>query len=165
MSRRLELATGYKLYDPDYRFAAENYQIMNYGYGGTISLHMDATKDISDSGIGKKLLYITPTNILKIAGGGRLTTAMLYLSDVESGGFTIFPKLGLYIVPEAGSLLFWSVRRSNGDTDSRMHHLGCPVLYGDKWIGNKWIRWEAQMNKFKCLLPKGINFPPNSLIK
>ena len=52
MSRRLELATGYKLYDPSYRFTAENYQIMNYGYGGTISLHMDATKDISDLGIG-----------------------------------------------------------------------------------------------------------------
>ena len=52
ISRRLELATGYKLYDPKYRFTAENYQIMNYGFGGTISLHKDATTDIADAGIG-----------------------------------------------------------------------------------------------------------------
>ena len=102
---------------------------------------------------------------LNVLGGGRLTTAMLYLSDVESGGFTIFPKLGLFVAPEAGSLLFWAIRKSDGNIDSRMLHLGCPVLYGDKWIGNKWVRWEAQMDKYKCFLPKGINFPPNSLIK
>ena len=29
--------------------------------------------------------------------------------------------------------------------DSRMNHLGCPVLYGDKWIGNKWVRWQEQV--------------------
>ena len=55
MSSRLELATGYKVYDPNYRYTAENYQIMNYGYGGTISLHKDATMDISDVGIGQSL--------------------------------------------------------------------------------------------------------------
>ena len=86
---------------------------------------------------------------------------MIYLSDVESGGFTVFPKLGLSIAPEAGSLMFWSVKKSDGTTDTRMQHLGCPVLYGDKWIGNKFIRWEAQMDRFKCLLPRGRNYPPN----
>ena len=42
-----------------------------------------------------------------------------------------------------------------------MNHLGCPVMYGDKWILNKWIRWEAQMDNFKCFLPRGENFPSN----
>ena len=46
----------------------------------------------------------------------------------------------------------------------RMHHMGCPVLYGNKWIGNKWIRWEAQMDTFKCFLPKGENYSPNSQV-
>ena len=52
VSRRLELALGYQLYDPAYRFTSDNYQIMNYGYGGTISLHKDASTHISDIGIG-----------------------------------------------------------------------------------------------------------------
>ena len=39
--------------------------------------------------------------------------------------------------------------------------MGCPVLYGDKWIGNKWIRWNAQMDTFKCFLPKTANYPSN----
>ena len=37
--------------------------------------------------------------------------------------------------------------------DSRMNHLGCPVLYGDKWIGNKWVRWQEQV-----LLILGFSF-------
>ena len=90
---------------------------------------------------------------------------MLYLSDVEAGGFTIFPKLGLFVKPKAGNLLFWMARKSDGMIDQRMHHLGCPVLYGDKWIGTKWIRWAAQMDRFKCLLPKGLNYPPTPLMK
>ncbi len=31
-----------------------------------------------------------------------------------------------------------------------MTHLGCPVLYGRKWIANKWIRSNEQMNRFPC---------------
>ena len=35
---------------------------------------------------------------------------MLYLSTVEAGGRTIFPKLGLSVAPEEGSLLYWHIR-------------------------------------------------------
>jgi len=35
---------------------------------------------------------------------------MLYLSSVEAGGRTIFPKIFLSIQPEAGSLLYWHLR-------------------------------------------------------
>ena len=58
-------------------------------------------------------------SIVTLTGGGRLTTAMLYLSTVESGGFTIFPKLGLFFKPQAGSLLFWKLRRMDGSSDAR----------------------------------------------
>ena len=74
---------------------------MNYGFGGLITLHMDA--DLEDSFIG----------------GGRFTTAMVYLSDVQSGGFTIFPKLNLFFKPEAGQLLYWNLRRTDGSLDQR----------------------------------------------
>ena len=29
----------------------------------------------------------------------------------------------------------------------RMFHIGCPVIYGNKWIANKWVRWKEQMNR------------------
>ena len=68
ITRRLELAMGYRLFDPEYRFTSDNYQIMNYGYGGTISLHKDASTHISDIGIGVGYeQYIVPvlTNIFR----------------------------------------------------------------------------------------------------
>ena len=74
---------------------------MNYGFGGLISLHMDADQDDS------------------FIGGGRFTTAMVYLSDVQSGGFTIFPKLNLFFKPEAGQLLYWNLKRTDGSVDER----------------------------------------------
>ena len=65
---------------------------INYGFGGLISLHMD------EDGMFN-------------VGGGRFTTAMLYLSEVQSGGFTIFPKLNLAFRPQPGQLLYWNLRR------------------------------------------------------
>ena len=35
---------------------------------------------------------------------------MLYLSTVEAGGRTIFPKISISVKPEAGSLLYWHIR-------------------------------------------------------
>jgi hypothetical protein len=46
LTRRLELAMGYTIYTPGFRFTAENYQIMNYGLGGKISLHKDADSKV-----------------------------------------------------------------------------------------------------------------------
>jgi prolyl 4-hydroxylase len=59
----------------------------------------------------------------------------------------------LSVEPEAGSLLYWHVRRPNSQADTRMTHMGCPVLYGNKWIVNKWINANEQMNRCStCLL-------------
>ena len=106
ISRRLEDALALRIFpeDPE-RLTAENYQLMNYGFGGLISLHMD------EDGMFN-------------VGGGRFTTAMLYLSEVQSGGFTIFPKLNLAFKPQPGQLLYWNLRRTDGTPDQRMTHLG-----------------------------------------
>ena len=39
--------------------------------------------------------------------GTRITTFMIYLSDVPLGGRTIFPQAGISVKPEAGSALYW----------------------------------------------------------
>ena len=70
-------------------------------------------------------------------------------------------QLGLFTAPVAGDLLWWNLRRQDGGTDSRMHHLGCPVLHGDKWILNKWVRWAEQWKTHPCSDPRQQNFPSN----
>jgi hypothetical protein len=87
-------------------------------------------------------------------GGERLTTFMIYLSDVEAG-HTVFSTLGLFIKPKAGDAAFWFNLDSRGIYDSRNFHLGCPVLYGNKWIANKWVKWSDQMWNYPCLVDGG----------
>ena len=45
-----------------------------------------------------------------------------------------------------------------GVLDSRNFHLGCPVVYGNKWIANKWVHWIPQMWNYQCHL-NGKPFP------
>ena len=47
----MELALGYRIFQHNYKYTAENYQIMNYGFGGSISIHLDANNDVSDNDI------------------------------------------------------------------------------------------------------------------
>ncbi len=51
-------------------------------------------------------------------GGPRFCTFMIYLSDVEAGGRTVFPTVELSVEPEAGSALFWFNLDSGGYTIS-----------------------------------------------
>ena len=83
-------------------------------------------------------------------GGERLATVMMYLSSPAQGGRTVFPQLGLSVRPVAGSALMWVNIRSNGLFDTRVLHMGCPVLRGNKWIANKWVLWADQMFRYSC---------------
>ena len=42
--------------------------------------------------------------------GVRFTTAMLYLTGDLAGGKTIFPSVNVGVPPEAGALLYWSLK-------------------------------------------------------
>ena len=50
----MELALGYRIFQQNYKYTAENYQIMNYGFGGSISIHLDASNDVSDNDISNE---------------------------------------------------------------------------------------------------------------
>jgi len=56
--------------------------------------------------------------------------------------------------PVKGSLLFWFNEKRDGDVESLSLHGGCPVIFGQKWIGNQWIRANSQMFRRKCIKSK-----------
>ena len=58
---------------------------------------------------------------------------MVYLSDVEEGGYTVFPRMNLGIKPKKGSAIYWRNLQSDGSKLTDTLHGGCPVLHGEKW--------------------------------
>jgi len=73
-------------------------------------------------------------------GGQRSFTAMAYLNEVEAGGETHFPELGIAVRPRAGMLLVWNNADLDGAPNQRMVHAGMPVARGVKYIITKWYR-------------------------
>jgi len=75
------------------------------------------------------------------ACGPRILTFYQYLSDVEEGGGTAFPDLGITVAPKKGRVLLWpSVLSSNPEKkDHRMDHEALPVIKGLKYGANAWI--------------------------
>ncbi|XP_038718179.1 probable prolyl 4-hydroxylase 3 [Tripterygium wilfordii] len=90
-------------------------------------------------------------------GGQRTATLLMYLSDIDEGGETVFPvgkafhnsvpswnqsecaKKGLSVKPKTGNaLLFWSTR-PDATVDPSSLHGSCPVIKGNKWSATKWM--------------------------
>jgi prolyl 4-hydroxylase len=80
-------------------------------------------------------------------GGQRIATLIMYLNDVESGGSTIFPEIGLDVLPHKGNAVFFAYSSERGELDARTLHGGSPVAGGEKWIATKWIRVGPYMQR------------------
>ncbi|WVZ90491.1 hypothetical protein U9M48_036789, partial [Paspalum notatum var. saurae] len=121
----------------------EGLQVIYYEIGQKFEPHFDYTEN---SDITKR-------------GGPRMATLVMYLSDVEEGGETVFPeataadsgsssiynrllnsfKKGISVKPKMGNaLLFWSMK-PDGSIDPKSKHGSCPVIKGDKWASTKWL--------------------------
>ncbi|CAK5108564.1 unnamed protein product [Meloidogyne enterolobii] len=84
--------------------------------------------------------------------GNRIATVLFYLTTPEKGGYTIFNKINTIAKPSKRDALFWYNLLRNGDGDLRTMHAACPVLIGDKWVVNSWIRERGQENFRPCSL-------------
>jgi prolyl 4-hydroxylase len=105
----------------------EGLQILHYRPGAEYKPHYDYF-DPNEPG--------TPT-ILK-RGGQRVATIIMYLSEPEQGGGTVFPDVKLEVAPKRGNAVFFSYNRAHPATKSL--HGGAPVIAGEKWIATKWLR-------------------------
>ncbi|KAK7114223.1 hypothetical protein V1264_000315 [Littorina saxatilis] len=105
--------------------SAEALQVLNYGIGGHYNVHVD------------NLQSDLPLNLQQ--SGTRIVTFLFYLSDVDMGGYTVFPKAGISVAPVKGTALFWCNVNPAQELQDRTLHAGCPVIKGHKWVANKWI--------------------------
>ena len=137
------------------RNRGETMQVMRYEAGQQYEAHDDFFHD--------------ELNILN--GGQRVATVLMYLSDVEEGGETVFPlgtplggqspdKSGVTeenacelavkgdprvvaVKPRRGDALLFFDAHLNGEMDVHSKHAGCPVLRGTKWTMTRWHRVGA----------------------
>lgn len=72
--------------------------------------------------------------------GQRVHTVFCYLSDVEAGGATDFPRLGVRVAPRRGRIVHFTNLLPDGRGDPRTLHAGMPVEAGEKWLATLWTR-------------------------
>lgn len=107
----------------------EPIQVLRYQIGGEYKAHYD---------------YFDPNSVggqknMK-NGGQRVGTFLMYLSDVEAGGATAFPKLGFEVRPKAGMALYFADVLPDGEIDPNSLHSSVPVVSGTKYLATKWLR-------------------------
>ena len=110
----------------------EGLQVLHYGEGGEYQPHFD---------------YFSPgdpgSEAQMVVGGQRVSTLLIYLNDVAQGGATVFPTLGLRVLPRKGMAVYFEYSNCDGQVDPLTLHGGEPVEKGEKWIITKWMRQRS----------------------
>ncbi|GAB4827782.1 Probable prolyl 4-hydroxylase 7 [Ancistrocladus abbreviatus] len=119
----------------------EAMQILHYEHGQKYEPHFDYFHD----------------KVNQELGGHRVATVLMYLSDVEKGGETVFPnskakveqpkdgswsdcsRKGYAVKPRKGDALLFFSLHPDATTDPSSLHGSCPVIEGEKWSATKWI--------------------------
>ncbi|KAK5577396.1 hypothetical protein RB653_002337 [Dictyostelium firmibasis] len=113
--------------------SCEVMQVIRYNQGEETSSHYDYFNPLTTNGSMKIGLY-----------GQRVCTILMYLCDVEEGGETSFPEVGVKVKPIKGDAVLFYNCKPNGEVDPLSLHQGDPVLKGTKWVAIKLIN---QKNK------------------
>ncbi|EGG25330.1 putative prolyl 4-hydroxylase alpha subunit [Cavenderia fasciculata] len=103
-------------------------QVIRYHPGEETSAHYDYFNPLTTNGAMKIGLY-----------GQRVCTILMYLSEVEEGGETSFPEVGVKVKPVKGDAVLFYNCKPNGEVDPLSLHQGDPVIKGTKWVAIKLI--------------------------
>ncbi|WP_407923576.1 2OG-Fe(II) oxygenase [Alteribacter lacisalsi] len=114
VERRLSVMMGMPLTN------AEDLHVLHYQPGEEYRAHMDS--------------------FTRAEVNNRIATMIVYLNDVEEGGETVFPKLGLSIPPKRGTAVYFEYFYSEQKTNALTLHAGSPVVQGEKWAATLWVR-------------------------
>lgn len=115
--------------------SCEVMQVIRYNPGEETSSHFDYFNPLTTNGSMKIGLY-----------GQRVCTILMYLCDVEEGGETSFPEVGVKVKPIKGDAVLFYNCKPNGDVDPLSLHQGDPVIKGTKWIAIKLINQKQNLN-------------------
>ena len=113
-----EFFTGKRLFEP--------LQIAKYKVGGKFTPHYDCGEGA------------TP-NVASEDEGNRQFTVLIYLNDDFEGGETRFIHIDKNIKPKKGKAIIFKSLTNDGKVIKESYHEGESVIYGEKWIANKWI--------------------------
>lgn len=118
---------------------SEDLQILKYEVGEKYGIHHDF--------VDQQLLHQC---------GPRILTFFLYLNDVEEGGETVFPYLGISVKPKKGAALLWPSVLSSAprQRDMKTAHEAKPVIKDRKYGVNSWLHMYEYVD-----LPCGFNTP------
>ena len=113
----------------------EMWQILKYEPGQEYKAHYDACACDTEE------YYECIKNEKEKGWGKRVYTFFIYLNDVPEGGETYFPRLNKLYKPKQGTAILW---KNLTDDQKLAHpyslHAGNPVIKGEKWAINVWIR-------------------------
>jgi prolyl 4-hydroxylase len=107
----------------------EGFQVLRYPVGGSAAPHFD---------------FLVPSSAANRASlersGQRVSSLVIYLNDVASGGETVFPEALWSVFPERGNAVYFEYANRQGQVDHRSLHGSNPVRQGEKWVLTKWMR-------------------------
>ena len=85
--------------------------------------------------------------------GSRVASSLAYCLTAEKGGYTLFTRVGLKVVPRRRQLLFFgyfyndSIGVGHVMDNGHTEHTGCPTRVGRKWIATMWYRQGVTKEK------------------
>mmetsp|Transcript_121464 Transcript_121464/g.214887 ORF Transcript_121464/g.214887 Transcript_121464/m.214887 type:complete len:417 (-) Transcript_121464:195-1445(-) len=128
-------------------------QVLRYDVRGRYAAHHDYFDPDMYKG-SEQIQSLTKKGLFN-----RLATVFFYLTTVEGGGHTNFPRAGggpqpasfedcsegVSVSPERGRIIIFYSMDPSGSFDEYSLHGGCAVSKGTKWSVNKWI-WNKPMS-------------------